>query len=259
MQFRSTKQHYQPLDLWLQLGEKAVSAVTGSTLPVSSLVTIPLYPNPTLSALDEIRVQKFRADIDYKMSFVPPSSFPARQTGALGLTDRLPKILDPSPALAVTAIVDVLRGAVTALTRMRDDGNARRGKGTQLDLLTEYDFQNLAEIALAPLIPLQREAYVVKSGGKERTVDFSIAQGRVALELKFAKTTSELNSAIKDAHGILDIYLEHPGVEVAVAVLGVVEGFKVDHNGINSWSLTKSNGRRAFMQTIAVPEKLLSH
>lgn len=256
LQFRSSNQFYQPLDLWLVLGDSAVSAVTGSTLPVSSLSTIPLFPLPDTQELGTIRTQKFRTDIDYKMSVVPPSSVPSRQEDALGVKHRIPALLDPSLEVASTAIVELLEGAVKALVRMREDGNAKRGKGTQLTLLTEYDFQNLAELTLAPIIPMQREAYVVRSGGKDRTVDFSVGAGRIALELKFAKTSSELNSQLKAAQGILKTYLEHPGVEIAIAVIAIVEGFKVDYNAISSWCEVGSYGRRAFIKTIKVPKTI---
>lgn len=256
LEFRSSQPQYEPLDLWLAMGDFAVSAVTGSTLPIASLRTIELYPAPDGELLGPIRTQRFRADIEYKMSVVPPSIASSPQRDALGIRDFRPSLLDPSLIIAGEAVVEVLDGAVRALVRMRGDGNARRGKGTQLSLLTEYDFQNLAEVSLAPFIPLQREAFVVRSSGKERTVDFSLAGGRLALELKFAKTSSELNSELKDAQGVLAMYLEHPGVELALAVIAVAEGVKFDYNATRSWHIAASFGRRALVRTITIPSVL---
>jgi hypothetical protein len=258
-EFRDAQQHYQPLDLWLRLGDSAVSAVTGSTLPVNELRSRPLYPEPEDELLRTIRVQRFRSDINYRMSVVPPRSNPTLQTAALDIASRVPGLLDPSLFQAAQAVVQVLDAGVGAIDRMRDDGNARRGKGTQTALLTEYDFQNLAEVVLAPIIPLQREAFVVRSSGKDRTVDFSLTQGRLALELKFAKTSSELNSELKDAHGVLDAYLEHPGVEIALAVIAIKDGFRVDRNAIHSWVQTRPGNRRAMVRTIIVPPRLVEH
>ncbi|MFS2030263.1 MULTISPECIES: hypothetical protein [unclassified Curtobacterium] len=254
--FRDSRQHYQPLDLWLQTGDSAVSAVTGSVLRVADLRSRPLYPEPDEGLAQTVRVQRFRSDIDYKMSVAPPRSDPMRQRPALDLASKIPGLLDPSPFHAAQAVVQVLDAAVNAVDRMRDDGNARRGKGTQLRLLTEYDFQNLTELVLAPLIPLEREAYVVRESGKDRTVDFSLAQGKVALELKLAKTSSELNSELKDAHGVLDAYLNHPGVEVALAVIAIKDGFRIDRNAIHSWSQNRDANRRALVRTIIVPSRL---
>ena len=45
------------------------------------------------------------------------------------------------------AVVRILENAIEAVRRMRHDSIAKRGKGTQISIRTEYDFQNLTEMA----------------------------------------------------------------------------------------------------------------
>lgn len=253
---RKGTQHYQPLDLWLAAGDSATSAVNGSTLLISDLRKIELYPSPDLAQLGDLRVQQFRSDINYELTVIPPGSLRENEKDALGISDRIPTLLDPSLNIASRALVGILESAITSLERMRSSGHAGRGKGTQLRLTNEYDLQNLTEMVLSPLVPLQREAFTVRSSGKDRSVDFSIDGGRLLLELKFASNSGQLDGAMKSAYGILPVYLEHPGVEVAIAIFGIVDGFNFDRNSIDSWTSTNPDGRRAFSRTLLIPTVL---
>jgi predicted nucleotidyltransferase len=87
--FRSTSQHYQPLDLWLATGETAISAVNGSALQVQALRSYELFPeSPDLPS--ELRRQLFRTDIEYKLTVIPPASYAPVRGDHLGFNARLP-------------------------------------------------------------------------------------------------------------------------------------------------------------------------
>jgi hypothetical protein len=140
---------------------------------------------------------------------------------------------------------------------MSRDGNAKRGKGTQLALLNEYDVQNLTELVLSPIISLQREPFAIECQGVRRSADFSFANGRLILELKMPKDRGELGNALKDAKGVLGWYLDHPGVEIALAILAVTPNANADKNQIESWTETRGD-RRAIMRVVTIPEEILT-
>jgi hypothetical protein len=255
VEFRDQAEHRKPLDLWLVTGGAAASAVNGSVLLVDALETVELYPQPALS--HDLQMQQFRSDIEYKMTILPSGSFVPVRGDHLGLQARSAKLLDASIDVAANGIVDVLGNGLEALRRMRGDAHARRGKGTLPTILTEYDLQNLVELVLAPVIGLEREPFTVECQGIKRTADFSFAGGRIVVELKFSKSTSDLGGAVKDAQAALSCYLNHPGVEVALAVLAHTPDVNVDRNALESWSEVRG-ARRAMIKVVAVPEELLT-
>jgi hypothetical protein len=253
--FRNQSQLYNPLDLWLASGETATSSVNGSWLRIANLNTFELYPNIDPALAQDLHQQTFRTDINYAMSIGLAAGFTPGQTDHLGLTTRLPSVFDSSLVGGAVTLVEAIRNGIEAARHMRNDGHAMLGKGTHPAILTEYDLQNLTELILAPIIPLVREPFTVKCQGIERTADFSFASGRIVLELKMSKSSSELGSAVKDAHGILNCYLDHPGVEVALAVLGIAQGVNFDKNALESWAETR-NGRHALVRVVTVPTEV---
>jgi hypothetical protein len=257
LEFRNRLRHYKPLDLWLVYGTTATSAVNESVLTVEAVRSYELFPQPDPKLAPELRRQRFRADIQYAMTIIPPNSYVRVRGDHLGLSRRLPTLLDTNLINAADAIVEVIRNGLEAIRRMRKDGNAGRGSGTQLAVNNEYDVQNLTELLLAPIVSLQREPFTVVCGGIRRSADFSFAEGRLVLELKMSKNRGELGSALKQAQGILECYLDHPGVEVALAVLAVTPNANADKNAIESW--TKIRGERhAIMRVITVPQEILA-
>jgi predicted nucleotidyltransferase len=257
LDFRNRFNRYEPLDLWLVSGDSATSAVNGSSLQIRDLHTIELYPRVDEKFSQQLRVQRFRADIAYALTSIPRDMTTQVRDDHLGLSARNPRLLDTNLVITAEAIVDVLRNALDALKRMRNDGHARRGSGTLPTLATEYDLQNLTEMVLAPVLPLEREPFAVTCQGKKRTADFSFASGRVILELKFAKSSGELGSAVKNTHGILTCYLNHPGVEVALAILGVSPSASADKNRLESWTETRGQ-RQAIVRVLTIPEETLT-
>lgn len=253
---RNSLQHYQPLDLWLVTGESAISAVNGSTLPVAALRTYELYPIcsdlPT-----ELQRQRFRADIQYTLTVIPPGSYTPIRADHLGLTTRLPMLLDAELIRASETLVEIISNGFEAIRRMRGDGNARRGRGTQLTMFDEYDVQNLTELLLSPIVSLDREPFTVRCQGIKRSADFSFAGGRLVLELKMAKDRGDLASALKDAKGVLNCYLDHPGVEIALAILAVTPAASANKNSIESWTETRGD-RCAFMRVVNIPAEILA-
>lgn len=79
---RSSVPHYKPLDLWLVAGENAYSTVNGSLVSVGNLRTYELFPEST-ALPQELRRQRFRADIDYRMTVIPPGA--TLRSGAITL------------------------------------------------------------------------------------------------------------------------------------------------------------------------------
>jgi len=254
--FRSTSQHYQPLDLWLATGETAISAVNGSALQVQALRSYELFPESS-DLPSELRRQLFRTDIEYKLTVIPPASYAPVRGDHLGLNARLPTLLSAELIQAAEAIVSIIENGLEVIRRMRGDGNAGRGRGTKLVVFNEYDVQNLTELLLSPVVSLQREPFVIECQGIRRRADFSFANGRLILELKMSKNSGELAGAIKDAKGVLNCYLDHPGVEIALAVLAVTPDFDADKNAIESWTEVRG-GRRAIMRVVVVPEVVLA-
>ncbi|WP_193664368.1 PD-(D/E)XK nuclease domain-containing protein [Nocardioides kribbensis] len=255
--FRESSRQYQPLDLWLEQGGSAFSVVNGSMLAVENLSLIDLFPVADLDRLGGLRRQRFRDDYEYAMSMapLPRAAVPVRQDNLL-VTRRLPSILEDDLSLSAQVVVDVVRNAITAATRMRGDGNAKRGKGSHVTLSVEYDLQNLMELVLASFLPISREPFVVKVSGAKRSADFALADSRIAVELKFAKDGSELSAELKDAHAVLEEYLRHPGVEVALGIIAIAEDVRADVNDIESW--TASRGHRvALMRVVQVPRALM--
>lgn len=99
------------------------------------------------------------------MTIIPPRSYIPVRGDHLGLSTRLPTLLDSELIQAAEAVVGIIENSFEALRRMSKDGNARRGKGTQLVMFNEYDVQNLTELALSPIISLQREPFTVEMPG----------------------------------------------------------------------------------------------
>lgn len=255
--FRESRTEYQPLDLWLEVpGGTAVSAVNGGVLQIRDLDVIELFPNLDTARLRGLERQRFRSDVNYMMSLAPsPKSVAKLRADHLGMTTRLPTVLEDDLAIVALTVLEVLEHAVEAARRMRTDKNAMRGKSSHIAVATEYDLQNLAELVLSSIFSVEREPFVVRESGAERSADFSLASGRLVLEFKFAKTGSELSKQIKDAHSVLETYLKHPGVEVALGILGVVEDVDTNVNGIESWS-TVDGRRKAMMRTLTIPRSI---
>lgn len=223
----------------------------------SDLEVVELFPIPDVKCLGVLRSQRFREDIDYKMSMapVPLAVVPVRGDNLL-LTRRLPLILEQELNVAAQTVVDVIEHAIQAAYRMRNDGNAKRGKGSHLTLSVEYDLQNLVELVVSPFLPISREPFVIKVSGAKRSADFALAGSKVALELKLAKNGSELSSELKDAHAVLKEYLKHPGVELALGIIGIGENVSADVNDIESW--VESQGDRiAIMRVVRIPAELM--
>lgn len=255
--FRQSNPHYAPLDLWLERGGVAFSVVNGSMLNPADLDVIELAPNPDLARLGEMQKQRFREDIDYMMSMAPlPTALVPMRADHLGLTQRLPLSLGEELSVAAQTVVDVVKHALQAMRRMRTDGNAKRGKGSHLTLYNEYDLQNLLELVLASFLPITREPFVVKVSGSKRSADFALADAKVALELKFAKNGTELSAELKDAHAVLAEYLKHPGVVVALAIIGIAEDVSADINSIESWA-DNVGDRMAMVRVVRVPAALM--
>jgi hypothetical protein len=257
LQFRDLHLHYAPLDLWAVSGDTATSAVNGSMLSVSDIDSVRLYPDPEPLAADLLD-QSFRADIDFKMTSIPPQGLVRLGHDHLGVINRLPTLLNEDLGLAAHSVIRILEGALNATKRMRSGGVAKRGTGVRPTVTAEYDLQNLTELVLAPVLQVQREPFVVQDKGSSRSADFSLASGRLVLELKFPKDGGALASATKDAEGVLNQYLNHPGVEIAMAVIGIPSNLSPDINAIEQWEMTRPNGRRAFMRVVSVPIELMS-
>lgn len=256
--FRESRTEYQPLDLWLEVpGGAAVSAVNGGVLQICDLDVIELFPDFDTARLQGFERQRFRSDVNYMMSLAPsPTSVAKLHADHLGITTRLPAVLEDSLAIVALTVLEALEHAVEAARRMRTDKNAMRGKLSHISIATEYDLQNLAELVLSSIFSVEREPFVVQESGAERSADFSMASGRLVLEFKFAKTGSELSKQIKDSHSVLETYLKHPGIEVALGILGVVEDVDTNVNGIESWS-TDDGRRRAMMRTLIIPRSIM--
>lgn len=158
---------------------------------------------------------------------------------------------------AAGSVVDLLRRGLESARLIRTLGHSRRGAGTQIVISNEYDLQNLIELVLAPVVPIVREPFSVKCEGIKRTADFSLAHGRIVLELKFVSDRTELGAALKDARGVLDCYLDHPGVEYSVGIIGVTASANPDRNAIESWDVRRGD-RRCFMRALDIPEILLT-
>ncbi len=253
--FREKFQHYGPLDLWLAVGETAASVVNGSVLPVNELRKIELYPDHSMLPVD-LKKQRFRSDIEYQMTIVTPGTYVPIRGDHLGVTRRCPLLLDGNIDQSAEAVVRILENAIEAVRRMRHHGIAKRGKGTQISIRTEYDFQNLTEVVLSPFIALQREPFTIKCQGVRRVADFALAGGRLILELKMARNSSEVASVIKDAKGVLSCYLDHPGTEIALAVLAISSNVHTEKNSIESWAEVRGS-RHAVMRVVNLPIDLL--
>ena len=234
LEFRRRHQQYSALDLWLVTGDTATSVVNGSVLNVVDVDSICLYPQPGALSADLTR-QSFRADIDFKMTSIPPEGLVRLGHDHLGITQRLPTLLNEDIRLASDCVVQIVGGALNASKRMRSDGQAGRGRGVWPVLKNEYDFQNFTELVLAPIVNIQREPFTIQDKGTSRSADFSLAAGRLIVELKFPKSGGSLAAATKDAEGVLNQYLNHPGVEVAIAVIGVPSDLSPDINAIEQW------------------------
>jgi hypothetical protein len=253
--FREKFQHYGPLDLWLAVGETAASVVNGSVLPVNELRKIELYPDHSRLPVD-LKKQRFRSDIEYQMTIVTPGTYVPIRGDRLGVTRRCPLLLDGNIDQSAEAVVRILENAIEAVRRMRHDGIAKRGKGTQISIRTEYDLQNLTEMVLSPFMALQREPFTIKCQGVRRAADFALAGGRLILELKMARNSSEVASVIKDAKGVLSCYLDHPGTEIALAVLAIASSVHTEKNSIESWAEVRGS-RHAVMRVVNLPIDLL--
>lgn len=105
----------------------------------------------------DLKKQRFRSDIEYQMTIVMPGTYVPIRGDHLGVTRRCPLLLDGDINQSAEAVVRILENAIEAVRRMRHDGIAKRGKGTQIAIRTEYDFQNLTEVVLSPFIALQRD------------------------------------------------------------------------------------------------------
>jgi hypothetical protein len=253
--FRDSRQHLQPLDLWQEMGGMAISATNGSSLPVADVGAMRLYPHPDDAVIESLRMQRFRADINYAMTVIPPTGLVPLKADLYGIHRRHPGFFLPTLSETIDSLVSVISEGVQTLGRIRGDKTAMRGSGSLVTITNEYDFQNLIEILLAPVMSLSRESFVARCQGVERTVDFMVADGKVALECKYAKSRSEWGSQIKDAEGALDCYLSHPGIDVALGLLGVGFEGHISKSGTESWH-SRRGDRVALLRIVPIPEVL---
>lgn len=226
-------------------------------LSIQDLQCLELFPDPDPSVQAGLREQRFRTDINYKMTIGLAAGFVPEKPDILGVSTRRPGLFSASSIVVAQEIVAALESAVDAVNRIRKDAAARRGKATLIALTNEYDLHNLAEMVLAPFLPLAREPFSIRCDGIERTPDFSIAQGRIVIEFKFAKDSSEWASNLKEAQGVLPCYLSHPGVETAIAILGVIDEVSIDRNAVESTADFRP-GRQGLLRVLRIRVGLLS-
>ena len=123
-----------------------------------------------------------------------------------------------TPKDIAEAMISALTNAVSLLPTLDP-----RGKNSQIQLLNEYDFQNLFHVICKPwFAQLAREEVTIHYDGQDKIADFNFLNNRLVFEFKhIRKNNGRDNKAavLKTLAGLTDFYVRHPNIAILVNVL----------------------------------------
>lgn len=106
-----------------------------------------------------------------------------------------------------------------------------KGKGIQLTLRDEYDFQNLFYLTIKPWLPgLGREELTICYDGQDKRADFNLFSNQIIWELKHVKDASTKAAVAKSLSGLKDFYSSHPNVRLIIFGILVEKSVNLDES-----------------------------
>jgi hypothetical protein len=117
-----------------------------------------------------------------------------------------------------------------------------RGKGIRLDLLNEYDFQNLFFLMVKPWLPgLAREELTIRYDGQDKVADFNLFSNQVVWEFKHVKDANTKAAVVKSLSGLKDFYSSHPNIRLVIFVILAEKDVELDEA---KWESDFSSGEQ---------------
>jgi hypothetical protein len=146
----------------------------------------------------------------------------AEEVESLGLPTR--PYLGFTPIEVGRFLLDVFRRAVQDRSRLNV-----KGKGIELVIRDEYDFQNLFYLTVKPWLPgLGREEITIRYDGQNKIADFNLFSNQLIWELKHIKDASTMAAVAKSLSGLSNFYSNHPNVRLIIFVILVEKDVSLD-------------------------------
>jgi len=104
----------------------------------------------------------------------------------------------------IFTVIDKFTSASTSLT------NRRKNK-TSIDIVDEYDVQDILHVILKPFFPTIKSEQVVSGNDDEKflKIDFLIASEKAAIECKFIRDNNHATSITKEINDDIQTYAKH--------------------------------------------------
>ena len=104
-----------------------------------------------------------------------------------------------------------------------------KGKGWEIVLKTEYDFQNLFFVTVKPWLPgLGREEIAIHYDGQEKRADFNLFGNQVIVELKHVTDAGTKAAVVKTLTGLQGFYATHANVRLLLFGILVDKDVELD-------------------------------
>lgn len=221
------------LDLFIVEGGKGISSGNQSYVQADSLGEL-------VNKLDAVEFWSIKAgpivgaDVDWKfrvqvgVEFVP-SVLLSSETAASRWARSTSQYFRTVQALHLPSrpfIGDnVLQAGEFIVSLIRELPNAARdlesrGKGSQIDLQTEYDLQNLFYLAVKPWLPgLGRNETTIMYDGATKSADFSLFDSQLVIEMKHVKSAGTKAAVVKTLEGLKRFYVQNANIRVLLFVI----------------------------------------
>lgn len=103
------------------------------------------------------------------------------------------------------------------------------GKGWEVRLLTEFDFQNLFFLSIKPWLPnLAREEVTIIYDNQTKTADFNLFGSQIVVEMKHIRDSNTKAAVVKTLEGLASFYKRHPNIRVLIFAILVAAEVELD-------------------------------
>jgi REase_DpnII-MboI len=126
-----------------------------------------------------------------------------------------PDRYEPAPLLGSASsrselVVTALRSVAVSARKLADRGNGRPG----LEVINEYDVQDLAETALRALFTdVVREDPAPKNAGSSKRIDLTIPSASIVIECKYVRDARHATKIADELKIDFESYHEHPACQ----------------------------------------------
>lgn len=181
--------------------------------------------------------QEILADHKYRTTFIPPldrsKDYIKEITSSLESKNYPNTFIGSSLREICENICKKVENTLSIPAKFKNKTLAKNINVENIKIASEYDFQNLIHLILAPWISsLDREGVTIIYDGVTKSADFSIKDNTIIIEAKYIDSPQDKNNTLTTLEGLKLFYSKNSNIKALIFLILYKKGIGINTNKI---------------------------